>query len=277
MCCRLTSTKTERIVQTTKHDDVCNVIISFYKVKKSFGEACAYYEKKGKFDFSALGKLEEDLYMVKEGTHSVFRYGGEVVLDRPCLFDLVIGSIFHELLHLKEYVYTLESYQPKYRVFEDKQRHKETNGGRIRFLDRSREIVKEAKENLPAKTEEIKDLFEDALSLLDAILKKYRASRRLIRVLYLEREIVESIYGKGGLEKVYDIMYPGGAMEGYFRAGASFLNDGFYKFAVKAFEESLDAGKGSKRENEIKGQIKKKCQLLEKKRPGMTGRILARL
>jgi tetratricopeptide (TPR) repeat protein len=264
-------------VEREKHDKICDLVIEFFRIKKKFRQEFDRYRKSGKFNFRSLDELEKALYYLKNETHAVFRYGAEETLHREHLFDLIIGSIFHEVLHLKEYIYTLESYEPRYKLFAEKQGRMRIDGRKDAFLQHSKEILKEAKENLPKKASEVTNLFEDALSLIEGVLKKYRASRRLIRVLYLERELLESIYGEKGLEKVYGIMYKGGPMEGYFRVGASFLKNGFYELAVKTFEEALNKGCGNAHERELRLEIKRRCQLLQKKRPGMAEKILARI
>ena len=264
-------------MEREKQNKICDLVIGFYRVKKKFGEEFGRYEKSGKFNFSLLDELEKDLYRLKNRIHAVFRYGEEETLDREHLFDLIIGSIFHEALHLKEYIYTLDSYEPRYKLLDQKERRVRIDSHQDDFIKYSREILMEAKENLPKKAIEVRNLFEDALSLLEGILRKYRGSKRLIRVLYLERELLSSIYGKDGLENAYRIMYKGGPMEGYFRVGASFLKNGFYELAVKTFEEALNASSGSASEAELRQEIKKRCELLQKKRPGMAEKILAKI
>ena len=264
-------------MERDKQDNICDLVIGFYRTKEKFGKEFNRYEKSGKFAFKVLDELEKDLYRLKNKTHAVFRFGAEDTLDRQHLFDLIISSIFHEALHLKEYIYTLDNYEPRYALFEKKERQIRIDSHQDDFLKYSREILSEAKGNLPKKVIEVRNLFEDALSLLESILRKYRASKRLIRILYLERELLSSIYGEKGLENAYKLMYKGGPMEGYFRVGASFLKDGFYDLAVKSFEKALNTGSGNSREQELQQEIKKRCQLLQKKRPGVAEKILARI
>ena len=263
-------------------DEICELVIGFYKVKEKFGKEFKHYQKQGKFNFKAIDAMEVDLYKLKNKTHTVFRNNVEAsggILEREDLFDLIIGSIFHEALHLKEYIYALQSYEARYMSFAGKKRKGRIDSIQDDFLKHSREIVREAKENLPRKTTELKSLLEDALSLMEGTLKKYRTSRRLMRILYLERDLLNSIYGENGLEYVYGIMYKGSAMEGYFRVGASFLKGGFHDFAIRAFGEALSANSSNDRENELRQEIKKKCQFLQKKQPGdaRVQKILARI
>jgi hypothetical protein len=262
--------------------EICDLVIGFYRVKKKFEKEFKHYQKQGKFNFKAIDEMEVDLYNLKNETHAVFRHDVESngrVPEREDLFDLIISSIFHETLHLKEYIYTLQSYETRYISFADRKKNGRIDSIQDDFLKYSREIVREAKENLPRKTTELKSLLEDALSLMEGTLKKYRTGKRLMRVLYLERELLSSIYGENGLEYIYRIMYKGGVMEGYFRVGASFLKGGFYDFAMKAFEEALSGDGGSEQENELRQEIKKKCQLLQKKQLGdaRVQKILARI
>ena len=261
---------------------ICEVVIDFYRIRGKFEKEFRYYRKEGKFRFETIDALESELYHLKSKTHDAFRYDPDSkskILESEDLFDLIVGSIFHEALHLKEYVYTLQSYAPRYVSFAARKKDRQVENHQNNFLKYSREIVREAMESLPKKVAEVKNLFEDALSLVVRILKKHRASKRIIRILYLERELMNSVYGENGLEYIYKVMYKDGPMEGYFHVGASFLKSGFYDLAAKAFEESLNACAETDRRNELCMEIKKKCQFLEKKQPGITKvqKILARI
>ena len=255
---------------------ICDLATGFYRVKEKFEIAFEEYRKKGSFNFKAMDEMEKDLYHLKNEIHAVFRYGEEKSLEREHLFDLIIGSIFHEALHVKEYIYTLESYAARYRLLE-KKRLRALETYQDEFIKYSKEIVEEAKKNLPRKTAEVKNLFEEALSLLENILRKYRSSRRIIRCLYLERELLDRVYGKNGLNHIYGIMYKGGPMEGYFRVGASFLKDGFYEPAVEAFQEALHSDCGVMNGDGLRQEIKKRCLMLQKKKPGIAKKILAKI
>lgn len=261
---------------------ICEVVIDFYRIREKFEKEFEYYRKEGKFKFETIDSLESELYRLKNKTHDAFRYDPDSklkILESEDLFDLIVGSIFHEALHLKEYVYTLQNYGPRYVSFAAKKKTMHVENRHDNFFKYSREILKEAMERLPQKASEVKTLFEDALSLIVRILKKHRASKKVIRILYLEKELMNSVYGPNGLEYVYRVMYKGGAMEGYFHVGASFLKGGFYDMAVTAFEESLNACAESDFGNEVCMEIKKKCQFIEKKQPGITKvrKILARV
>lgn len=265
-----------------KHSKICDLVIGFYRIKETFGGEFDRYHRGGEFNFEVIDAMETDIYRLKNEIHSVFRHGADLeewVLERESLFDLIIGSIFHEMLHLKEYIYTLQSYEPRYILFEERKKDRKIDSHQDDFLKYSKEIVREARENLPKKAVEVRNLFEDALSLMKGILRKYRTSKRLIRVLYLDRKLLNSIYGENGLELIYGIMYKGGPMEGYFRAGASFLKDGFYEFALRAFEEALNVASGSVQEGELRQEIKKRCQLLQKRHPEIVEvkKLLARI
>ena len=56
------------------------------------------------------------LFRLKERCHALFRageLGGDLSAARVALFDLAIGSLFHEAMKLRENFYQLEVYAPK--------------------------------------------------------------------------------------------------------------------------------------------------------------------
>jgi hypothetical protein len=86
--------------------------VAFQKIFKKY--------KEGRLRFSDIGLWVDDkgqtlLYNLKEQSHSSFRYKGKTPISRnEWVLDLVIGSIFHEAMKLRENIYQMEVYQPKY-------------------------------------------------------------------------------------------------------------------------------------------------------------------
>src|SRR3989339_375539 len=100
------------------------------------------------------------------------------------------------------------------------------------FLRHSREMVGEAKLGLPLKIQGINEIVEDAIKHLGQIIKVNSFDSHMLRSIFVSRELVESIYGANGLEKLYDSIYEGGWVEGYFLVAESFSKSGFYEEAA---------------------------------------------
>lgn len=240
------------------------------KAKVRFDEEFESWESTGSFDFGVMDKLEEDLYHLKNRTHLSLRDGNELnsgFIQKADLFDLIIGSIFHEALHLKEYIYTLRSYAPRYNSFADRKKNRKLDVYTDDFLKHSMAIVNEAKTNLPKKAYEVKNLFEDALLLIEDIIKKYRSNSRVIRTLFTSSEILDRVYGENGLDALYSKIYRKGPAQGYLKVGASFMKDGFHEEAFGALEKAGRAAKRDGLADSLGEDILKKCQQLAKVHP----------
>ncbi len=264
-----------------QQSEICEILIEFMKAKSRFDEEYKSWESGGRFDFNAMDDLENKLYNLKNKTHLALRDNTEDnngFIQKADLFDLIVGSIFHEALHLKEYIYTLRSYAPRYTSFADRQKKGRLNDYADDFLKHSMEIVREAETNLPKKAYEVNNLFEDGQLLLEEIIKKYRRNSRIIRTIFTSRDVVEKIYGEGGLASLYEKIYKNGPAEGYLRVGASFMKDGFYDAAISAFESAARILGTDEDENPVRGELLKKCQQLQKNQPSLgkkAGQLIA--
>lgn len=258
-----------------KQAEICEIITGFMKAKVRFNGEFESWESAGSFDSAVMDRLEEDLYHLKSRTHLALRDGKEQnsgFIQKADLFDLIIGSIFHEALHLKEYIYTLRSYAPRYNSFAGRKKNRKLDIYTDDFLKHSMAIVNEAKTNLPKKAYEVKNLFEDALLLIEDIIKKYRSNSRVIRTLFTSSEILDRVYGENGLEALYSKIYREGPAQGYLKVGASFMKDGFHKEAFNALEKAARAAKRDGLADALGENILKKCQQLQKVYPQLKKR-----
>ena len=255
---------------------LCELLIDFYMVTSAFEKEYARFKEKGEFAFPVMDAMEVDLFHLKNATHGIFRedtHDHEGGVNAEDLFDLVIGSIFHEALHLKEYIYTLVTYESRYRLFEKQAGSRKLAEHERDFLRYGKEIVREARENMPVKADEVRDLFRDATRQMEVILAQHRGNERVIRVLYVERELLELIYGENGLARVYEMIFPGGALEGYARAGSSFHKSGFYNEAAEAYALALEHGAHVSKTQRRRwfGEMRKRADAMTRKKQGGAG------
>ncbi len=253
-----------------RQGEICEILTGFLKAKVRFDDEFESWQSVGVFDFTIMDKLEEELYHLKNRTHRTLRDGEQEnsgFIQKADLFDLIIGSIFHEALHLKEYIYTLRSYAPRYNSFAGRKKNSRLDVYTDGFLKHSMAIVNEAETNLPKKAYEVKNLFEDALLLLEDIIKKHRSNSRVIRTLFTSKGVLEKVYGKSGLDVLYSRIYKNGPPEGYLRVGTSFMKDGFQDAAFKALEKAAGTAKRNNAPDSLRVDILKKCQQLQKAHP----------
>ncbi|OGF44253.1 MAG: hypothetical protein A2452_05600 [Candidatus Firestonebacteria bacterium RIFOXYC2_FULL_39_67] len=213
---------------------IADIVINSLRIFSEFKAEYISFRKVKKLDFCRIDRLEKELFDLKDATHALFRAETAVKkeIKETDLYDLIVSSIFHEMLHLKEYIYILEKYEPSFDLIEKKMEDKSLEDFKKDFLRHSREMVGEAKLGLPLKIQGINEIVEDAIKHLGQIIKVNSFDSHMLRSIFVSRELVESIYGANGLEKLYDSIYEGGWVEGYFLVAESFSKSGFYEEAA---------------------------------------------
>lgn len=220
---------------------IADIVLGSYKIFGSFKKEFENFKKEKKSDFERINRLELDVYNLKNDTHYLFRDSikNKKEATEADLYDLIVGSIFHEMLHLKEYIYILDKYEPSYLILEKRFEDKKIDDFKMNFLKRSREIVGEAKLGLPLKLQWINDLVDDALPHLEQIIKSNSFDSHLIRTLYVSSDILKNTYPNSGVDHLYDIIYDGGWIEGYFLVAESFVKSGFTSEAAQIFHKII--------------------------------------
>ncbi|MFH1825427.1 MAG: hypothetical protein ABH873_09450 [Candidatus Firestonebacteria bacterium] len=244
---------------------VTDIVLNSLKIFYVFNGEFENFKKEKKCDFGKIDKLEKDLYDLKNVTHSICRENIEEKkeIKEMDLYDLIMSSIFHEMLHLKEYIYILNKYEPSYLLLEKQFDGKRFDEFKKTFLKHSREIVGGAMLGLPLKMQGVSELVNDASSLLLQIIKINSFDTHLIRTLYVCRDIVDKVYPSGGLEYLYANIYGGGWIEGYFLVAESFTKSGFSQEAREIFQKIV---KLSSKLNKGEDNYKTKLDYLERAR-----------
>jgi hypothetical protein len=172
----------------------------------------------GLLDFKALERLRDDyIHRLKDLCHLVFR--GK---HRTDALDRYVSDIFHEISILKEEHYNVKTYAPQYA--RDAQETELTY------------ILDEAHAMFPKKLNHIRFLFRRAQTRMEELLPTFTGNRIFKRSLYLNRDdFVKQAYDNG-LRDFYSFLYPElGSLEGFYEAGMSFHESGFYRRALEAF------------------------------------------
>ena len=121
------------------------------------------------------------LYNLKEQCHSLFRYKGKKPIHKnEWLLDLVIGSIFHEAMKLRENIYQMEVYRPKYLQYKLKVGKSTYEKDYLQQFER---IILKAKQGVAEGMEETRSLFQDAMAQLIDLFKESTKNTFLVRFL----------------------------------------------------------------------------------------------
>src|SRR5262245_34098177 len=102
---------------------ILEILRDFLEVHRLVQELAARHRAKG-LRFPELAALIRDdegsvMFRLKERTHALFRGPEDAIRGpshREALFDLAVGSLFHEAMKLRENLYQREVYGPRVRA-----------------------------------------------------------------------------------------------------------------------------------------------------------------
>ncbi len=198
--------------------------------------------KEGRLHFSDIGPWVDDkgqslLYNLKEQSHSFFRYQNKRPISRnEWLLDLVIGSIFHEAMKLRENIYQMEVYQPRYLQYKSRAGKSEYEKDYLQQFER---IVLKAKQAVLEGMEETQSLFQDAMAQLFDLFKRDSKNRLLVRFLLEHLSLLQKVYGPKKKREIFNLMFTKGLLDAYRFAGQSYLESQHYDLASNYFSRAL--------------------------------------
>ena len=226
-----------------KRVGVAEVLREFLGVHKQLAELVTRYRSRN-LSFELVEDLVGDdnssaLYRLKEKCHAIFREapgGVPAEFRTEALFDLAIGSLFHEAMILRENLYQQERY-----------------GSRVGELKANLnplapELSREFERILGSSASRL----EEAVSELDALLAL--TSNQLIRLLaedvdnellarciYEESEAVEAVFSQGFLTLLEEVY--GSEEVGLMKAANSYIESAYYDQALEVMGR-LPSGDG---------------------------------
>jgi hypothetical protein len=166
------------------------------------------------------------LFRLKERTHALFRGPGGVArgsTHREALFDLAVGSLFHEAMKLRENLYQREVYGPRVRALQS-----DAGEESKALFDEFEKMLGAVDDRLDEGVRELEALAQrtaDQLRLLIADLRDDGAVRFVIE----RPEEVEAVFGLP-LDALLEEMY-GSVAKGFAKAGRSYLASGAFESA----------------------------------------------
>jgi len=204
----------------------------FLRSRAKLDELIASSAGAGRVAFDQINAfVEQDLFDLKEECHSLFRneqHAQEVELSSSGLFDLLVGSLFHQMMKVKESTYQIERYAPKYAALRRAVHGPEAPEQGEAFLREGQRIIQRARRGLRQDLAHAVELFSEATVVLRHVLIENRGNPLLVRALLDNEKTVEGVYGPRSLEKILREMYDGRHAEGYLIAANDLYEGGWY-------------------------------------------------
>ena len=180
------------------------------------------------------------LFRLKGRCHDLFRRepGRRVVaMRREALFDLAVGSLFHEAMKFRENFYQREVYGPRVRALRTE------SGAENEALFREFEkILAAVAQRLEEGLYESEALLIQTREQLALLLAEYPDNGFVTRCLIENRADVEAVF-EDGLGSLLTLIH-GDAAAGHRLAGRSYLASGYFAEAEAAFEGARAGGDG---------------------------------
>ncbi len=181
-----------------------------------------------------VGDTEESvLFRLKERTHALFRAGASAAeLPRVALFDLAVGSLFHEAMKLRENFYQLEVYAPKVEAA----RIDAEPGSEPLFEDFAR-LLRVSRSRLEEALLETESLLEQTRRQFRVLLATHRESGLVMRYLLENASLAQEVLGET-IDSLFASIH-GDAGAGYALAARSYLESGYFDSARRALAEAI--------------------------------------
>ncbi len=222
--------------------DLVEIVRTFLAAQQTMKRLFALY-RSGELRFAQLQELIGDdessvLFRLKERCHASFRprdTESAMSMRREALFDLAVGSLFHEAMKFRENFYQREIYGPRVRAL----RSESSEESDVLFQEFEK-ILATVSERLTEGLQETETLIEQTGNQLRVLLAERSNNGFVVRYLIENRELVEAVFATPLDTLLSEI--EGGAATGYEVAGRSYLDSGFYRDAENAFEAAIERG-----------------------------------
>jgi len=173
------------------------------------------------------------LYRLKEKSHALFRAHGMATraVRREALFDLAVGSLFHEAMKLRESLYQREVYAP--RVASLREAADEESDELFEEFDR---ILDNSVSRLGEVISEVRALMVQTRDQLRRLLIERSGDRFVTRCLLSRREQVDATFPEGFMG-VLEEMH-GNTVTGLIEGARALLESAYFVEAAAALREA---------------------------------------
>ena len=213
-----------------------DVVRDFLSAHRALREIFASF-RAGSLRFEDLDPVFVDdessaLFRLKERCHALFRPRpghAREARHREVLFDLAVGSLFHEVMKFRENFYQRDVYGPQVRAL----RAQVEPAAAALFLEFEK-ILDAVSARLGEGIDEIEALLAQTRSQLLLLLAEHADDGLVMRSLIEQREAAEEVFGRP-LEALLGELHERRPARGFALAGRSYLESGHYALAESAF------------------------------------------
>jgi tetratricopeptide (TPR) repeat protein len=198
----------------------------------------------GRLAFAEVGELVGDdersvLFRLKERCHALFRgAGGNGEIGATALFDLAVGSLFHEAMKFRENFYQRSSYGPKVRELRRAVLRDESG-----LLSEFEKLIGAAGIRIDESLQELDTLLGQTTTQFRILLAAHLEEGALARVVAARSRELAEVFGTSPDALLAELY--GSAAAAWARAGRSFLASGFFAEAASGFREAARLGRSS--------------------------------
>lgn len=226
--------------QTTQSMDVSNFVQLLREFLTAHTELRGIFSEysEDKIPFAKIRALVGDddravLYRLKEKSHALFRAHGIATraVRREALFDLAVGSLFHEAMKLRETLYQREVYAP--RVASLREAADEESDELFKEFDR---ILENSVSRLGEVVSEVRALLDQTRDQLRRLLIERSGDRVVTRCLLSRREQVDAAFPEGFMG-VLEAMH-GNTVTGLVEGARALLESAYFVEASAALREA---------------------------------------
>jgi len=229
-----------------------DIIRDFLVVHRMLSRIVERYEA-GDLSFQEVQELVGDddasiLFRLKERCHAIFRLersGDRLAMRGGALFDLAIGSLFHEAMKLRENLYQHESYAPRIEAVKH-----DADAGAQALLQEFEKILATSVVRLEEAISEAQALLAQTRQQLVRLMADQRGNALIARCLLAHRELVDEAYPEG-LDALLQQVY-GDPVTGYVMSAESHLESAYFAEAIPALAEALRRAPGR---DDVRGSL----------------------
>ena len=219
---------------------IVEVVRDFLWVHQRLGGLISSHQTQT-LSFDVVKKLVGDdnasaLYRLKEKCHAIFR--SEIAdpvaeVSTAALFDLAIGSLFHEAMILRENLYQQERYGPRVEALKSQASQLAPE------LSREFEkILASSASRLGEAVEEVGALLALTSDQLFRLLIEESDNELLARCLYEEQQAVAAVFPRGFRVMLAEIH--GSTTAGLMKAASSYIESAYYDQALEVLNQAPD-------------------------------------
>jgi hypothetical protein len=176
------------------------------------------------------------LFRLKEHCHALFRPADRssgISMPREALFDLAVGSLFHEAMKFRENLYQHTVYGPKVRALRS-----EAGADTDEIFREFEKILAAAAIRLDEALQETEALLAHTRVQFRVLLVEHRGNGLVARYLIENAPLTAEIFPQG-LDALLEEIH-GSAAHGFAAAARSYLSSGYFGSARGALAEALE-------------------------------------